>query len=329
MTLKHLLYVPFTGLGLRNGYRGDTWLKNRIKVFQHFVLPSLLNQTVRDFTLWIQWRPEEQGNPDILQLEQNLKGLRDFKYVFTYNGLCFEDDKYDRPKSLERLQANLEATLPHLQETVSNHDTVIMTLQPSDDMYLSKMVEETQAIAKGIGIPQTPQSCGYREGYMLNMNTLELAEYAKHDWKTDETSTYTTNTIPPFFSVIFPRGVFLDAEAHMKWTGPYRSHEYIADHTKYHTLEGRGFIVGTHGENISTTWTHRYKGRMLEGDEKEKIILQAGLYGVEPIHLEKDKARKLEQKFIDFLPKPIKRKWMHMRSPGLGSAIDDYSYFKL
>lgn len=329
MTIKHLLYVPFTGLGLRNGYRGDQWLRNRIKVFLTFVIPSLIHQSNRNFTLWLQFRPEDEGNPDVLQLESTLQTMRDLSVIFTYGGLCFEDDKYDRPVSLQRLEANLARTMPILAPIVANHDVVLMTIQPSDDMYLSKMVEETQARAKSLGKITTPQSCGYREGYMINMNTLELAEYAKHDWKTDDTSTYTTNTIPPFFTVMFPRDIFLDAKAHTEWTGPYRSHEYIGEHTKYHILPGRGFIVGTHGENISTTWHHRYKGRMIEGEEKEKILFQVGLYQAEPIKLEKDLGRKVEQRWINLLPKALRRKWEHMRSPGLGSAIDNYNYFHL
>lgn len=327
--MKHLLYTPFTGLGLKGGFRGNIWLKNRIEVFKQFVLPSLINQSNRNFTLWIQWRPEEEGNHLVMKLQHTLASIRDFPFIFTYNGLCFEDDKYNRPLSLERLRANLTQTLPYLQEVVANDDTVLMTIQPSDDCFLSHAVEDIQARAKQIGIPQTPQSMGYREGYMMNYKTLEIAEYARHDWKTDGESRYTTNTIPPFFTVMFPRSIFLDPEAHMKWTGPYRSHEYIGDHTKYYALKGPGFIVGTHGENISTTWTHRYKGKMLEGDEKEKVMLQAGLYGVEPLKLEQDKVRNAENTIVNWLPKPLKRAWVRLRSPGIGSAINDYRWFRL
>lgn len=325
--MKHLLYTPFTGLGLKNGFRGNTWLKNRITVFRKFVLPALLHQSNRNFTLWISWRPEEEGNPLVVELEQTLSTLRDFPFIFTYGGLCFEDDKYDRPLSLERLETNLKRTMPYLQPLLGNEDTVLMTLQPSDDIYLSHVVQDTQDTAKDLSME--PHSIGYREGYIMNYRTLEVAEYARVNKNTDDVSTYTTNTIPPFFTVVFPRSVFLDAEAHMKWTGPYRSHEYIGDHTQYHTLPGYGFIVGTHGENISTTWHHRYKGRSIEGAEKEKLFLQAGILDNEPLSLEKDTPRVIEQRFINLLPKPLKRRWMRFRSPGIGSAINDYNYFTL
>lgn len=326
--MKHLLYVPFTGLGLKNGFRGNTWLKNRIDVFKKFVLPSLLHQSERNFTLWVQWRPEEEGNPLVMELQQTLQSIRDFPFIFTYNGLCFEDDKYDRPTSLERLQSNLTRTLPYLQPVVAKEETVLMTLQPSDDIYLSHVVKTIQETAAKLDTSK-PHSLGYKEGYMMNYRTLELAQYARHDWKTDDTSTYQTNTIPPFFTVVFPRSIFLDPEAHMKWTGPYRSHEYIGDHTTYHPLDGFGFIVGTHGENISTTWHHRYKGKLIEGEEKERVLLQAGLFGVEPFKGEQEASRVVENKLVNFLPKWLKRAWVRLRSPGIGSAINDYRFFRL
>lgn len=327
--MKHLMYVPFTGLGIKGGFRGNVWLKNRIEVFKKFVIPSLVNQSKRDFVLWLQWRPEEEGNYLVMKLHQTLADMRDMPVVFTYGGLCFEDDKYDRPDSLNRLKANLERTLPELQPVVAGEDTVLMTIQPSDDLYLSHAVESIQARAKQVAVPQTPQSVGFREGYIMNYKTLEVAEYARVEQATDQESTYTTNTIPPFFTVIFPRSIFLDPEAHMQWTGPYRSHEYIGDHTKYHELKGPGFVVGTHGENTSTTWGHRYRGKVLEGDEREKVMLQAGLYGAEPLQVEQDKLRNAENKIVNSLPNFMKRAWVRLRSPGVGSAIEGYNYFRL
>ena len=62
MNTKHLIYCPFTGLGLYNGFRGNRWLKNRIKIFKQYVVPSLLNQSNQNFILWVSWRPEERNN---------------------------------------------------------------------------------------------------------------------------------------------------------------------------------------------------------------------------------------------------------------------------
>src|SRR3990167_3106803 len=209
--MKHFLYVPFTGLGLQNGFRGNTWLKNRIEVFTKFVLPSLIHQSNRNFTLWISWRKEEEGNPLVMELEQTMANLREFPFVFTYDGLCFEDDKYDRPISTERLLNNLKNTLPQLQPLLGDNETVLMTIQPSDDIYLSHMVKDTQDLAKELSTIK-PHSIGYRKGYMMNYRTLEVAEYANQNPsnQTDDESTYNNYTIPPFFTVVFPRSVFLE-----------------------------------------------------------------------------------------------------------------------
>jgi len=320
--MKHIFYTPFTGLGLHNGYRGDTWLKNRIEVFRQFVIPSLIHQSNREFVLWVSFRPEEEGNPLVMDLQGALEGMRNLPFVLTYGGLCFEDDKYDRPESLERLEANLTRSLPELQEVLGEEDDVILTLQPSDDMYLSHTVQAIQDEAEKFD--NAPMSIGYRKGYILNMNTLELAEYAKHGAKTDQESTYQTDTIPPFFSVVYPRDVFLDPKAHMEWAA-YRSHEYIAEETDYHTLPGRGFIVGTHGENISTTWHHRYRGRMIEGSEKNRIMLQAGLLDPEKVEFKKDPKRKTFNKMPLFMQRLLLRR----TDPKLGKAIDGYNHINL
>ena len=36
---KHLMYMPFSGLGLYNGFRGNRWLKNRIKICKLRIRP--------------------------------------------------------------------------------------------------------------------------------------------------------------------------------------------------------------------------------------------------------------------------------------------------
>ena len=51
----------------------------------------------------------------------------------------------------------------------------------------------------------------------------------------------------------------------------------------YTVLEGRGFVVGVHGENISTTYNHRYRGRILTKEETEDILIKTGTLHAEPL----------------------------------------------
>lgn len=278
MTLKHFMYVPFTGLGLHGGYRGDKWLLNRIRVFKQFVIPSLLSQTNKDFTLWISWRKEEAYNPIVMDLVKWLSHIRGLDVVHTYCGVMFWDDKYSDSDASQRLIEAFRETLPKLGSYCLNDSHIIMTIQPSDDMYHPQVVAETQKFFlneyKNAGTPQGKiypyQVFGYEKGYIMNYATKEIAEY-------------NPDTTPPFYTILFPRDVFLDPEAHYKWIGPYKSHEYVGDHLAEIRIPERAFIVGTHGENISTVWTHPYKGRVLSKDEKDDILHRTGTYFSDPV----------------------------------------------
>jgi hypothetical protein len=259
----HFMYCPFTGLGLHNGFRGNRWLENRIRVFKQFVVSSLVRQTKREFILWISWRPEERDNKIVQEFEKSLNGIEGLTTIFTYGGLCFWDDKYEDATASAKLWHSLRTTLPELSSYVGNADRVYMTIQPSDDMYFNGAVEEIQKHTE-------PGAVGWKEGYLINYATKEIAEY-------------NPDTTPPFFTIVFQRETFLDPQKHYAFTGPYKSHEYIGDHMKYTPLTHRRFVVGTHGENISTTFNHPYKGRVLLGQEAEDVLIRTGTLFADPV----------------------------------------------
>lgn len=241
--VTHFLYCPFTGLGLYGGMRGNRWLRNRIKIFQQFVLPSLLAQTNKDFILWISWRHEERRNPYVQGFKDFLDSFTEFKTVFTYSGVCFWDDKYSDEMARTRLANAIHGSLVELFDTIGICDEVIMTIQPSDDCYIPSMVDHVQTIFRETDY----QAIGYKKGYVADYKTLAVKEW-------------NPKTIPPFFSIRFPTQTFIDPFKHMDYTGPYKSHEYIGDKLKFFGLDVRGFVVGTHGENISTVFNHPYAG---------------------------------------------------------------------
>lgn len=242
--MRHLIYVPFTGLGLYGGRRKNPWLKNRIAIFKQFVVPSLQAQTNQYFTIWVSWREKERGERQVTELEDHLVSLfgRD-RVVFTYHGVCFWDDKYDDEKAHERLITSLHHTIGDLLTPIGDVDNVIMTIQPSDDCYYSGMVDEIQK-----ELSSDLQAVGYKKGYIMSYQTKEVREY-------------NPETNPPFFSIKFPKAIFIDPFKHMQYTGPYKSHEYVGDTLKYKQIDKRGFLVGTHGENISTHFNIPYAGK--------------------------------------------------------------------
>jgi len=266
----HFLYCVFTGLGLHKGYRGDKWLRDRIRIFKQYTLPSIMNQTNKNFILWISWRPEDVNNPLVEELANTLEGMRDLQTIFTYGGCCFWDDKYENDNLLERLERTLP-TIAKYMNYLPYSDKVLMTIQPSDDMYIDTAVEQVQdAYFKN----PKKKAIGWKDGYIMNYNTRELAEYV-------------TETIPPFFTVCFKREAFVDPLRHFKWTGPYISHEDIGKFMEYEVIDGRGFCVGTHGANISTTFNHCYQGKMIKGDEKENLLYAFNIYDSDPIVIRK------------------------------------------
>lgn len=313
MKFTHFYVVPFTGLGLHNGFRGNHWLKNRIKVFKEYVIPSLLAKK-GEFYVWICWREEEKENQLVKELAEFLNKTS-LNVVHTFGGIPFYDDKYEDSVARKRILDTLKISLPELKDMVQE-DLVLLTIQPSDDVYFETSTKDIQDMMEYVlrSNPSTKQAVGWLQGYIMNYTNKEIAEYIRTGWRQDETSTYHTDTIPPFFTILFGKEQFLDPEKHFNHIGPYKSHEYIADHLDFTPLEGRGFIVGTHGENISTTYNHRYKGRILEGKEREGVLRGAGILHSKPIKMKLSPRVRLRQA-VNRLPFRNMVKWLYNNLP--------------
>lgn len=271
---KHFMYCPWTGLGLYNGFRGNRWLKNRIKVFKQFVLPSLRAQTCQDFTLWCSWRPEERFNGIVRDFVQELKA-ESFEVIHTYSGVCFYDDKYPLEEAKERLAKALhEASYELVNATEGEHgyEFVLMTIQPSDDCYRRDAVAKIQeAFQKNKDV----WAFGFSQGYLMDYTDGRLAHW---DPKTN----------PPFYTLKFPRPVFIEPLKHMHHTalkvdaGPYKagtplpSHEYVGDCLTYEITTERGFLVGCHTGNISTGFDNPFRGDWVG----PTVLQEFGLQGV-------------------------------------------------
>ena len=264
------MYVPFTGLGLYNGHRGKRWLKNRIKIFKKFVMPSLQAQTNRDFVLWMSWRHEDKGNKDIQDFKKCLEYY--FKVVFTYSGVCFWDDKYPDDVARERLVDAIHGSMGELLNVMNDSDTILMTIQPSDDCYWSGAIEEIQHFFMN---HQDYQVFGYNKGYVMDYVNRKLA-----DWN--------PTTTPPFYTIKFDKENFgmHHPLKHLDYTGPYKSHEYVKDYLKAHYDDiTRGFVVGTHEENISTIFNHPFTGVNYDAIARDSILRDFNLTDAIPLVL--------------------------------------------
>lgn len=267
----HFLYCPLLGLGLYGGHRGSRWLSNRIKILKQFVVPSLLNQTNKNFVLWISVRPEDKRDPQIIDLVDYFANISDFKTVFTYSGVVFYDDKYENKEARNRLLTSLHGSIGELLDTIGEVDYVYWTIQPSDDVYAGYVVDMIQNVLGNEKI----DALGFNRGYMMNYLTKEVAEYNPK-----------TNT--PFVSIKFPKNVFIDPLKHAEFTSikkseggyevgcPCPSHEYYPNvfGDKYLLNSERNFLVGCHDHNISTVFSHPYRGEYVSQDVLNSFGLQ-------------------------------------------------------
>lgn len=308
----HLMHVPFSGLGLYNGFRGNRWLKNRIKIFKQFVIPSLQSQTSKNFVLWCAFRYEEKSNPIVKELQEYMKGIKEFKTVFTFNGICFWDDKYSDIEARSRLISSLHGSIGELLDTIGEVDGVLMTIQPSDDIYVRDFIERIQKMFEN---RPDIQGIGFTKGYIMNYQTKEIKRY-------------NPKTNPPFYTVKFSRDIFTDPLKHADYTSlkkdvgiykkgtPCPSHEYIGDCVNYTTIDERGFLVGCHGENVSTHFNHPYG----EGSLDEEVLYNFGIYGVKPLKIHYS----LRKRILRLFPYKIQRKIRYMFGESIWKGIYDF-----
>ena len=205
-------------------------------------------------------------------------GLR---VVHTWAGIPFYDDKYPDEIAQKRLVNAVQGSLPELIDIVGDSEYVYETIQPSDDCYSSDAVE---AIQRSFYQGTDRQVVGWRKGYVMDYRTLALREW-------------NPNTIPPFFTIRFPKGVFIEPYRHASYAG-YKSHEYVGDNLRFKELTGRGFIVGTHGHNISTVFDHPFSGQ----EVPREVLADFGIGSAQPLTVLFTKTP------FDVLPYPVKRK---------------------
>ena len=118
---------------------------------------------------------------------------------------------------------------------------------------------------------------GFLKGYIMNYANQEISEYLGTNDRTPEMIQNYPDTTPPFYSMLFKREDFLDPNRHFGLIKGIKTHEDIGGHPGFVPLEGRGFVVGCHGNNISTTYNHPFKGRVLTPKETEAILIKTGI----------------------------------------------------
>jgi len=239
-----IISIPFTGLGMFDGYRGDKWFKRRIELYHKYTLKSLLKQTNQDFVIWLQFRPEERVNPLV-------KTIKTEKTIMTFGGICIWDDRKQNEE--QGLRDRLKASLPELNKIVGTEDVKMINIA-SDDMYSEEVVDSIQ---KAQFSPRTALT--HQLGYIYHLSD-RLAEWNP-----------TTN--PPFYCLMFPSEDFLDPEKHYKFLDGFHSHEDIIKVFNPVRMPDRRYMVLVHDANISTQWNHPFMGGEIYGQTAKNKIL--------------------------------------------------------
>ena len=277
--LVHFVRIPFTGVGLYGGFRGDDWYRDRIEVFKNYTLKSLKAQTNQNFLLWLTFRPQEEHNPLTAELLNYLKE-EGIQYVTSFEGLLYHDDKYggdtkqkmmnagrvlrsayrnntwrDIPQNLKEIWKDKNATLPRrlqralekLRPYFEEATDILVTHLDSDDMLAKNAIQQIQETEWKYEVMTIPM------GYIYNVDTDEIAE-----WR--------PKTSPPFHTIRFPALIFFSPTAHMEKMRPYRSHEDAPKLGKTLMLGTTAYCVTTHNprNHISTTWQHPFRGEIVD-----------------------------------------------------------------
>ena len=270
MSSAHYIYIPWTGVGLHMGFRSQSWYVHRAEIFKRFTLKSLANQTNKNFMLICSFRAEEKNNTVTWEIAKAIEeaGL---KYVFTFDGLWYVDDKYLRynlktkarnflmmlwdcwvykqwknpleilKHTFENKNETLPARLAKSLDVVKiltgdNYDWVYLTRIDSDDMFHREAVNLIQSHP-----PAYKKALVFDHGFIYNIITGQLA-------------TWEPPTNAPFHTIIFPGSTFFDPQKHKEYYGSFTSHEDIPKVFNAETLDMYKYMVSFHGKHISTGW---------------------------------------------------------------------------
>jgi hypothetical protein len=250
--------TPWGGTGTKSieaegkggGFKGQTWYDNRYKLYREFTLKSLMNQTDKDFLIWLQFRPEEKDNPTTAKIESQLK-LSGLKYIMTFDSPIMMEDRapWHNVDLIERATRSLKQLEP-IEE-----DYVVEVNLDSDDMVHKRFVE----------ILKTKETKD-RKAFFMRKGFMYSVDNRLADWN----NPYSMS----IYAIVYPTPIFLDAQKHFDYQNGLNSHEQIPKLFDAEELPDGMYCCLYHGFNISTIWGHDYMGKEYYYEDEKEIILK-------------------------------------------------------
>lgn len=245
----HIIATVMTGRGLNDGFKGEEWYARRIPIFKKFTIENLRNQTNKNFLHWIMFRPEEKQKKLTRELLRYLDNIN-YRYVATFYGQCWWDDKVDNSTLKDRLAKSLKKL--NLPKT----DYVYLTQLDSDDMLRFDIVNLIQQEPFGYR-----KALYHKKGYVYNHITEQLADwYVPSSWES--------------FTLIYPYEVFMDAKKNLEYQNGWTTHEEVPVKFNAKELPENSYIVSTGNMNRSTQWGHPYMGNQYFYESEKIDILR-------------------------------------------------------
>jgi len=304
----HLIQVPFVGVGIRP-YRGDDWYRHRVNIFKKYTLNSLLNQTNRQFILWLSFIPELKNHPVTIELKQFLKEKGVIAFM-TFDGLMYHDDKFN--KGFKEKLMNLARLIrmaydsPKPVHTIGSLIKLILTNKPplgfGWKQALKTLFEDKNGTLKdrlNLSLKHIKDNLKTGQFEWVYVTRIDSDDMFHQDFVTDvqlfppfpgaltcrdgyvynsntgQLSEWNPKTSPPFHTIIFSKENFFDSARYIQYFKGFRSHEDIPNVFNSQNIKGRKYCVLIHKQHISTIWEHPWKGKEVE--DKKDILNEFGI----------------------------------------------------
>ena len=218
------------------------WIEYRFKFFIDYTLKNLLNQTNKDFTLWIRFNVLFKEYSSKLGDYLKEKGI---KYIFTYTRFASES------------WTDKEENYKELREFFLSKEYVYYTRIDSDDLYDLTVIDEIQNTEI-----KDYKALQYPKGYLYNLVNEKLYHYDR--------------IVNPFYTLICPSNIFIDRQIRVEYYDGFEENKiYDKSYTKF--LSDNKFVVLVHSfnatnENSVLSGSLYYIGAEIRGEEKNKIL---------------------------------------------------------
>lgn len=250
--IKHIFNTAFTGKTPHgDGFTSQEWYDKRADLFIKYTLESLKKQSNKEFLLWLTFRPQELLNPTTKKIAKALtaSGIAN---IMSFNGTMFTEDKAVWHNV--DLKERLEVCLPTLKEFVGDADWVYETNLDSDDTVHKDFVKTVQSYK-----PKKKGALYMTRGFVYNTQGRVA------DWLNPVSQQN--------YTIMFPTKLYFDAEQRLEYLDGFNTHEQIPEKFKAEKLPDGLFCSIIHGGNISTVWSHPFRGNeYFYEDEKQGII---------------------------------------------------------